>query len=144
MTATKPYIGRPMKRVEDPRLIKGIASYIDDIALPGMLHAMFLRSPYAHAKINGIKTEAAKAAPGVIGIFTGLEVNDKCGLVPCSSEMPDLKAPKHTVLAGERAYFVGHPVAVIVATDPYTARDALDLIEVDYEPLPVSSSSEKA
>src|SRR5947208_6711669 len=105
MPATKPYIGRPMKRVQDPRLTKGIASYIDDILLPGMLHAMFLRSPYAHAKITSIKTDAAKAAPGVVGVFTGADVNDNCGLVPCSSSFPDLKAPRHTVLAGERAYF---------------------------------------
>ena len=58
-------------------------------------------------------------------------VNDKCGVVPCASDLPDLKRPKHTVLAGQRAYFVGHPVAVVVASDPYAARDALDLIEVE-------------
>src|SRR3989454_2258686 len=140
----KPYIGQAMKRVEDPRLIKGIATYVDDLSLPGMLHAVFLRSPYAHAKINSINAEAAKVAPGVIGVFTGADVNDKCGLVPCSSEMPNLKAPKHTALAGQRAYFVGHPVAVVVAADCYAARDALDLIEVDYEPLPVVSDPIKA
>src|SRR5207247_699844 len=81
---------------------------------------------------------------GVIGVFTGADVNDKCGLVPCASAIPDLKAPKHTVLARERAYFVGHPVAIVVATDRYIARDALDLIEVDYDPLPVVSDPEKA
>src|SRR5205814_214924 len=130
--------------VEDPRLIKGIASYVDDITLPGTLHALFLRSPYAHAKINSIKTEAAKAVPGVIGVFNGADVNAKCGLVPCASDLPDLKAPKHTVLAGERVYFVGHPVAVVVAKDLFAARDALDLIEVDYDPLPVVSDPTKA
>src|SRR5437870_2965104 len=138
------YIGQSMKRVEDPRLIKGIGSYVDDITLSGMLHAVILRSPYAHARINSINTDAAKAAPGVFGVFTGADVNAKCGLVPCSSEIPDLKAPKHTVLAGERAYFVGHPVAVVVAADRYAARDALELIEVDYEPLPVVSDPMKA
>src|SRR2546428_8106907 len=102
MTATKRYIGQPMKRVEDPRLIKGIGTYVDDLTLPGMLHAAFLRSPYAHARINGIKIDAAKALPGVIGAFTGAEVNERCGVVPCASAMPDLKAPKHTVLAGQR------------------------------------------
>src|SRR2546426_9402806 len=140
----KPYIGQAMKRVEDPRLIKGIATYVDDLSLPGMLHAVFLRSPYAHAKINSINAEAAKVAPGVIGVFTGADVNDKCGVVPCAAEIPGLIAPKHTVLAGERAYFVGHPVAVVVASDRYAARDALDLIEVDYEPLPVVSDPIKA
>src|ERR1043166_6740519 len=142
--ATKQYMGQPMKRVEDPRLIKGIASYVDDITLPGMLHAMFLRSPYAHARINSINTEAAKGVPGVIGVFTGADVNAKCGVIPCASDLPGLKAPKHTVLAGERAYFVGHPVAVVVATDRYAARDALDLIEVDYESLPVVRDAQKA
>ncbi len=142
--ATKKYVGQPLKRVEDPRLIKGVATYIDDMTLTGMLHAAFLRSPYAHAKINSINTDAAKALPGVIGVFTGAEVNDKCGVVPCSSQMPDLKDPKHRVLAGARAYFVGHAVAVVVAKDRYVARDALDLIEVDYEPLPAVSDPQKA
>src|SRR5262249_16941896 len=144
MAATKQYMGQAMKRVEDPRLIKGIASYVDDIALPGMLHAMFLRSPYAHARINSINMETAKAVPGVSGFFTGAEVNAKCGLLPWASDLPDLKAPKHSVLAGGRVYFVGHPVAVVVASDRYAARDALDLIEVDYEPLPVVSDASKA
>src|SRR6266446_1289811 len=138
------YIGQSMKRVEDPRLIKGIGSYVDDITLSGMLHAVILRSPYAHARINSINIDAAKAAPGVFGVFTGADVNAKCGVVPCSSEIPDLKAPKHTVLAGDRAYFVGHPVAVVVAADRYAARDALELIEVDYEPLPVVSDPVRA
>src|SRR5438552_1457855 len=144
MTPTKGYIGQSMKRVEDPRLIKGIGTYVDDLTLPGMLHAAVLRSPYAHAKINGINTAAAEAAPGVGGVFTGAAVNDKCGVVPCAAEIPGLKAPKHTVLAGERAYFEGHPVAVVVAADRYAARDALELIEVDYEPLPVASDPVKA
>src|ERR1041384_6076734 len=132
----KPYIGRAMKRVEDPRLIKGIATYVDDIKLPGMLFAAILRSPHAHAKISSINADAATAVNGVVGVFIGKDINDKCGVVPCASPMPDQKAPKHTVLASDRVYFVGHPVAVIVATDRYAARDALDLIEVDYDPLP--------
>src|SRR5213592_1878664 len=139
-----PYVGRAMKRVEDPRLIRGIATYVDDIALPGMLHAAILRSPYAHARINRIETDAAKALAGVVVVCTGAEVNDKCGVVPCASPMPDSRIPKHTVLAGDRVYFVGHPVAVVVAADRYSARDALDLIEVDYEPLPVVSDPARA
>jgi len=139
-----PYIGRALKRVEDPRLIRGIATYVDDITFPGMLHVALLRSPYAHAKINRIETDAAKALAGVVLVCTGAEVNNKCGLVPCASPMPDSRMPKHTVLAGNRVYFVGHPVAVVVAADRYTARDALDLIEVDYEPLPVVSDPEAA
>ncbi len=143
-TTPKGYVGRPLKRVEDPRLIKGIATYVDDIRLPGLLHAAILRSPYAHAKINSIKADVARALAGVVGVFTGADVNAACGLVPCASPMPDQKAPKHTVLAGERAYFVGHAVAVVMANCPYVARDALDLIEVDYEALPVVSDPEEA
>src|SRR6266542_2498790 len=143
-TKANAYIGRALKRVEDPRLIKGIATYVDDITLPGLLHAAILRSPYAHAIIKGIRTDAARAVPGVVGVFTGADVNGQCGLVPCASPMPDSKIPRHTVLAGDRVYFVGHPVAVAVAVDRYSVRDALDLIEVDYDPLPVVSDPEKA
>lgn len=141
---TKGYFGQPLKRVEDPRLIKGIASYVDDFKFPGMLHAAILRSPYAHAKILGIKTEAAKALPGVAAVFTGADINPACGLLPCASPMPDQQSPKHTVLASDRVYFVGHAVVVVVATSPGLARDALDLIEVDYDPLPVVVDPEKA
>ena len=133
-----------MKRVEDPRLIKGIATYVDDLKMSGLLHAAILRSPYAHARILGIKTGAAQAFPAVVGVFTGADVNDKCGLLPCASPMADQKAPKYTVLSSDRVYFVGHPLAIVVATDRSAARDALDLIEVDYDPLPAVVDPEKA
>src|SRR4051812_3626140 len=119
-----------MKRVEDPRLIKGAATYTDDIRLAGLLHASILRSPHAHARIVSIDTSRAKALRGVVAVFVGADVNDQCGTVPCAAAMPDQKMPKHTVLAGGRVYFVGHAVAVAVATDPYVARDAIDLIDV--------------
>ena len=138
------YIGRAMKRVEDPRLVKGAGTYTDDLRLPGMLHAAILRSPHAHAKITKIDTSAAKSLPGVVAVLTGADVNASCGLVPCAASIPDLKAPKHTVLAGDRVYFVGHPVAVAVAADPYVARDAADAIEVDYDPLPAVVDPEAA
>jgi carbon-monoxide dehydrogenase large subunit len=143
MSAT-PYVGRSMKRLEDPRLITGVASYVDDLHPPGLLHAAFLRSPYAHARIGRINVEAARKMPGVVGVFTGADVNAKCGNVPCASDIPGLKAPAHTVLAGERAYFVGHAVAVVIARDRYTAVDALDAIEVEYEPLPAVTDPERA
>ncbi|HYM22711.1 MAG TPA: xanthine dehydrogenase family protein molybdopterin-binding subunit [Vicinamibacterales bacterium] len=143
MSETK-YIGRALKRVEDPRLVKGLGTYTDDLRLPGMLHAAILRSPHAHAKIAKIDTEAAARVPGVVAVLTGADVNEHCGVVPCASSIPDLKAPKHTVLAGDRVYFVGHPVAVAIADDPYAARDAADAIEVDYEPLPAVVDPEAA
>src|SRR6266581_86091 len=139
-----PYVGRAMKRVEDPRLIKGLATYVDDIRLPGLLHAVILRSPHAHARIRKIDVSAARALPGVVAVLTGADVNDACGLVPCAASIPDLKAPAHTVLAGDRVYFAGHAVAVAVAADPYIARDAIDAIDVDYDPLPVVTDPEEA
>ena len=77
-------------------------------------------------------------------MLTGADVNEHCGIVPCAAEIPDLKSPRHTVLAGDRVYFVGHPVAVAIAADPYVARDAIDAIEVDYDPLPVVVDPEEA
>ncbi|HYY27406.1 MAG TPA: xanthine dehydrogenase family protein molybdopterin-binding subunit [Chthoniobacterales bacterium] len=142
--AREAYFGRPMKRVEDPRLIQGKATYVDDVKLPGVLHAEFVRSPHAHAKILSIKTDAAKKLGGVIGVFTGADINDKVGPVPCASPLPGGKPISHTVLAGTRVYFVGHPVAVVVAETRTIARDAVDLVEVDYEPLPAVVDPEKA
>jgi len=139
-----PFVGRAMKRVEDPRLIKGIGTYTDDLRLPGLLHAAILRSPYAHARIRRIDASAAKAIPGVVAVLTGADVNDACGAVPCAAAIPDLKAPRHTVLAADRVYFVGHAVAVVVASDPYVARDAVEAIDVDYDPLPVVVNPEEA
>src|SRR5437762_5957820 len=133
-----------MKRVEDPRLVKGIGTFTDDLRLPGLLHAAILRSPHAHARIVSIDTTAAKALAGVVAVLTGVDVNEHCGAVPCASPLPEQKMPRHTVLAGDRVYFVGHAVAVAVATDPYIARDALDLIDVDYDPLPVVVIAEQA
>ncbi|MBA3271610.1 MAG: xanthine dehydrogenase family protein molybdopterin-binding subunit, partial [Acidobacteria bacterium] len=143
MSAT-PYVGRRMKRVEDPRLITGIASYVDDLRPAGLLHAAFVRSPHAHARVGRINVDAARKMPGVVGVFIGADVNAKCGTVPCTSDLPGLKAPAHTVLASDRVYFVGHAVAVVVARDRYAAVDALDLIDVEYEPLPVVTDPERA
>jgi aerobic carbon-monoxide dehydrogenase large subunit len=138
------YFGRAMKRVEDPRLIQGKATYVDDVKLPGVLHAEFVRSPHAHAKILSIETDAAKKLAGVVGVFTGADINDKVGPVPCASPIPGGKAISHTVLAGTRVYFVGHPVAVVVAETRTIARDAVDLVEIDYEPLPAVIDPEQA
>src|SRR6476661_5800127 len=138
------YVGQRVKRTEDPRLIKGLAHYVDDISLPGTLHVAFVRSYYAHAKINSIDTSAAQAAPGVVAVYTGQDVAGKIGPVPCAGALPDLKVPDHRVLAGDKVYFVGHPIAAVVATDRYAARDAVDLIVVDYEELPVVTDVEQA
>jgi len=140
----KNVVGKPVKRVEDPRLIQGKATYVDDLSLPGMLHAAVVRSPHAHARITAIRTEAAKALPGVKAVLTGADVNPHVTMVSSPDVMPGQKSPKHTVLAQDRVYYVGHAVAVVVATDRTIARDALDLVEVDYDALPAVTEMEKA
>jgi carbon-monoxide dehydrogenase large subunit len=133
-----------VKRTEDPRLIRGLAHYVDDIKLPDMLHAVFLRSVHAHARIRRIGIASATASPGVVAVYTGRDVSHKIGPVPCAAALPDLKVPDHRVLATDRVYYVGHPVAVVVATDRYAAQDALEKIAVEYEELPPVVDPEQA
>jgi carbon-monoxide dehydrogenase large subunit len=138
------YIGEKVKRTEDPRLIKGIGHYVDDIELAGTLHVAILRSQYAHARIVSINTDAAKSAPGVKAVYTGADIDGKIGLVPCAAALPELKVPPYSVLARGKVIFVGQPIAAVVATDKYKARDAAELIEVDYDPLDVVTDMEAA
>ena len=137
------YVGQRIKRTEDPRLIKGLAHYVDDIRLPDTLHVAFVRSVYAHARITGIDTSEALKAPGVVAVYTGKDIA-KVGPVPCASALPGLKVPDYRVLAQDKVYFVGQPIAAVVARDAYAARDALDLIMVDYEDLPAVVDVEEA
>ena len=138
------YVGQRIKRTEDPRLIKGLAHYVDDIGLPNILHVAFVRSMYAHARISGVDTSEALKAPGVVAVYTGADIAEKVGPVPCAAALPDLKVPDYRVLATDKALFVGHPIAAVVATDKYLARDAVDLISVDYEELPAAVDVEAA
>jgi carbon-monoxide dehydrogenase large subunit len=128
------YVGQRLKRTEDPRLIKGLAHYVDDVRLPDTLHVVFVRSIYAHARLAGIDVSEAKRVPGVVAVYTGKDIG-KVGPVPCAAALPDLKVPDYRVLATGKALFVGHPIAAVVATDRYAARDAADLVSVDYEEL---------
>ncbi|HUJ20894.1 MAG TPA: xanthine dehydrogenase family protein molybdopterin-binding subunit [Bryobacteraceae bacterium] len=143
ITKTDTLVGKRIRRREDPRLITGTATYVDDIQMPGMHHACILRSPHGSARIRSINTRPALDRPGVVAVFTGSDIKG-VGPVPCGASLPGLRVPAHSVLASDRVYFVGHPVAVVVATDRYVAADALDLIEVDYEPLPAVTDPEKA
>src|SRR5690242_18929238 len=143
ITKTETLVGKRIRRREDPRLITGTATYVDDIQMPGMHHACIVRSPHGAAKIKSIDTKAAAALPGVVAVFVGKDT-EKVGPVPCGASLPGLRVPHHHVLAMDRVYFVGHPVAVVVATDRYIARDAADLVEVDYEPLRTVTDVEKA
>ena len=138
------YIGKSVKRTEDPRMIQGLAHYVDDIKLPDTLHAAFLRSIYAHARISKIDTSAALKLPGVVAVYTGKDIAQKIGPVPCGAAIPEMKVPDHRVLAINKVYWVGHPVAVVIAENKYTARDAAELIQVDYAELPPVMDEEQA
>ncbi len=142
-TAAK-YVGKPMKRKEDPRLIQGRGLYVDDVRLPEMHFAAFVRSPHAHAVVRSIDTSKAREAAGVVAVLTADDVKGAIGLVPCAAVIPDMKAAPRPVLAQGRVRFVGEAVAVVVATDRYAARDAAELVEVDYEPLTPVVNPEKA
>ena len=141
-------VGARIKRREDPRLIQGLAHYVDDIKLPDTLHVAILRSPYAHARINAIDTAAAQNLPGVKAVVTGDDIKDTIGGIPCAATDPEgfpgIKVPHHPVLATDKVRFVGEPIAAVAATDAYIARDALDLIEVDCDLLDAVNSADAA
>ncbi len=128
-----------MLRKEDPRFIRGRGNYVDDVTLPGMLHLAILRSPYAHARITGIDVSAAQAHPKVKAVVTGADLAEK-GL----AWMPTLSNDVQAVLATDKVRFQGQEVAFVVAEDRYSARDALELIDVDYEPLDPVIDARKA
>ena len=138
--------GSGIRRREDPRLITGSATYTHDIVLPGMVHAAMLRSSHAHARITRIDTEKAKTAPGVVAVYTGADIEGALQPVPCAWLLPDsqLRVAPYPCIATDTVRYTGDIVAVVVAETPYQAYDALDLIEVDYEPLPTVTDPEKA
>lgn len=139
------YLGESVKRVEDPRFIQGKGRYVANIKLPGMLSVAIKRSPYAHANIKSIDASAALALKGVVAVFTGQDlIKGGVGSLPCGFNPPDIKTAPHYALATDRVRYVGDGVAAVVAEDPYTAFDALELIDVSYEPLPVVVDAKKA
>jgi len=142
LTKTSPEIGgmgHPIKRKEDLRFIQGKGNYIDDVQLPGMVYGHMVRSPYAHARITAIRTEEAKKLPGVLAVITGEDLA-KANL----AWMPTLFHDKQMVLATGKVLFQSQEVAFVVAEDRYTAADAAELVEVDYEELPVLVDPHKA
>ncbi len=137
--------GEPVQRNIDDRLLTGQGHYIDDIDLPSVAHAAFLRSPFARAKITSIDVSAARAHPGVLGVFTCDNIGHIDQDLPLLIPHPCLVGPRtQRPLARGDVYYVGQTVAMVVAVDRYTAEDAVRLIEVDYDPLPVSVELEDA
>lgn len=138
------YVGKPIKRTEDPRLVRGLAHYVDDVRLPDTLHVVMLRSPHAHARLGRIDVAAARRMPGVVGVFTGTDLDGKIGGVICAAALPGLRVPPHPCVAVGKVRYVGEPVALVVADDPYRAQDAVDAIDVQYDPLPAVIDPEAA
>src|SRR5438105_9089727 len=137
MAESTGFFGKSIKRREDPRFVTGKGNYVDDVKVPFTTHAAFVRSPHAHAKIKSIDVAAAKQAPGVVAGFTGKDlVASGVKGIPVGWLLPGIKVPAHYPLATDRARYLGDAVAVVIAETPFQARDAAELVEVDYDVLP--------
>lgn len=138
--------GSGIRRREDPRLLTGTARYTADISLPAMVHAAILRSPHGHARVKSIDTSRAQRAPGVVAVFTGADTEGALQPIPCAWLIPnsELKVAPYRPMATDVVRYVGDAVAVVVAESDYQAQDALELIDVAYEPLPATVDPEKS
>ncbi len=135
-------VGEPILRNEDERLLKGDALFTDDVQLPGLLHAAFLRSPYGHARILSIDVEAARQSAGVLGVYTAKDIGSLMNPAPLIVPPPPIEGlvfnqRTHTALASSKVRHVGEPIAMVVAESRYLAEDAIEKIHVDFEQLPV-------
>ncbi len=143
-------VGQPIRRTEDRRFLTGEGRFVDDVSMPEMAHMAILRSPHAHAGIDSVDTTAAAQAPGVLAVLTGADwIADGLGGIPTrtaakNSDDSPIPVPDRQGLVATRARFVGDAVAAVIAETPAAARDALELIEVDYRPLPAVLSAEQA
>ena len=134
-------VGQRVKRREDPRLIQGLGTYVDDVKIVGMQHLAFKRSDIAHGRITSIDVSAAKAMDGVEAVFTGKDLAEFLGPMPIGTPFP---SPEHRAVATDVVRFTGEPVAVVVAADRYLARDAADAIVVSYDTLPAAIDTEQS
>ena len=132
--SSQPHVGRPVKRVEDPKLVRGQGQYVEDLKIPGLTYLAFLRSPHAHARVTALRTESARRAPGVVAVVVARDLGPLRPL-PSMAMLPGLRVSACPYLADEIVDATGVPVAAVVAETPSLARDAVDLIEVDYAPL---------
>jgi aerobic carbon-monoxide dehydrogenase large subunit len=137
-------IGAAVPRVEDARLLSGQGRYVGDLVLPGMLHAAFVRSPHAHARVVAIDARAARREPGVVACLTGDGLKAHARTMRAPSRMRDYRVTDFPALALGKVRHVGEAVAVVVATDRYAAEDAAELVAVEYEPLPIVADPDRA
>lgn len=132
-----PWVGRPVRRREDPRFLRGQARYLADLSLAGMLHLVAVRSPHAHARLLGIRSEAALRSPGVVSVVTAADLAGSVGVYPITTTEGARAADiPHPLLAEGRVRYVGEPVAAVLAGSRAAAVDAAELVEVEYDPLP--------
>ncbi|MDR7484673.1 MAG: xanthine dehydrogenase family protein molybdopterin-binding subunit [Armatimonadota bacterium] len=137
MAAATRWIGRPLRRREDERFLRGRGRYVGDITLPGMLHLVIVRSPFAHARVRAIRTAPVLRAPGVVAVVTGADLAGRVQPMPMGArEGATVASAPHPILASETVRYVGEPVAAVLAQTPAAAADAAALLEVDYDPLP--------
>lgn len=137
-------VGERIKRREDPRLIRGLATYTDDLKLHGMLHVAFVRSDCAHGTIRAIDTSAAEARSGVLAVFRYADLRGEVGRTPCGAAVHGMNDCERPLLADGSVHFVGEPIAAVVARDRYVARDAALDVGVDIDPLPAVAEPERA
>ena len=131
------YTGQSIKRFEDHRLLTGQSSFVDDMTRPGMLNALIIRSPHGHARIRSIDVSAALSIPGVAAVIAAQDMPDIAQLPTReSSDADEMHPPRHPALAVDKACYAGQPVAIVLADNVYTAQDAVDLVDIDYEILP--------
>ncbi len=141
--AVSQYVGARVKRIEDPKLIRGEGAYLDDLRLMGMLHAVFIRSPHGHARVRRVDLRRARAHPGVAAAFLAddlREIQRPLPVIPVDG----MRSADHLPLATGEVRYAGEPIAVVVADDLYVARDAADLVEVEYDPLPAVTDLDRA
>src|SRR5262249_47714781 len=132
---TLTWVGQRLKRREDAELVTGQGRYLGDLVRPGMLHAVFLRSPYPHARIVSIDASRARESDGVHAVITGADLPDDLGQQPCNHLYPDQRETPYFALARGRVRYVGEPIAVVVAESVYLAEDARELIDIEWEEL---------
>ena len=137
-------VGDAVLRKEDRKFVTGEGRYVDDLKLPGMLHAVFVRSPFGHARITSIDASTALAMPGVRAVLTHETLPVVTGVLSASNPGGDVRHPEQAILAKEFARYLGEPVAMVIADDRYLARDAADMVLVDYDPLAVVVDAEQA
>jgi carbon-monoxide dehydrogenase large subunit len=144
MATAQKYVGGGVLRKEDPELLTGQARFIDDLTFPGMLWLYVVRSPFAHARISSVDTSAAKAMPGVVAAWSGIDLADEWqGSLPCAWPVTeDIKMPTHWPVAKDEVHHQGEAVAVVVAETRAQAKDAGEAVAVDYEQQPVVTDTE--